>query len=136
MPPNLNPPPPNSARCIAPRDIPQAGYVSTPHAFKVIPLMFEHKFKPLRTIMGSFRGSWVKSRLWKISPNFVHYILGPFCYYFPVMGAFFSMCGPFSVVMGGGWALLGLPLPGTKMSVGAYEQARQTRQNSGGVAER
>ena len=47
------------------------------------------------------------------------------------MGAFFSMCGPFSVVMGGG-ALLGLPLPGTKMSVGAYEQARQTRQNSGG----
>ena len=51
------------------------------------------------------------------------------------MGAFFSMCGPFSVVMGRG-ALLGLPLPGTKMSVGAYEQARQTRQNSGGVAER
>ena len=56
------PPPPNSARCIAPRDIPQAGYVSTPHALKVIPLMFEHEFKPLYTIMGSFKGSWVKSR--------------------------------------------------------------------------
>ena len=46
------------------------------------------------------------------------------------MGALiFTICGPISVVMGGS---LGLAPPRYKLSAGAYEQARQTWQNSGG----